>query len=254
MVERLPEWLAQLPAEARLGAVVEHTLLRPGAGLGEVRPLCAEARGLGLRAVCVHGQWLAACRGDLAGSGVLLVVVADFPEGRATTDSRVAEVARLAEAGADEIDIVAPAAAMAAGDWPSVDRDLRAVIARAARPVKVILETAALDPAAIAMASRIARDAGAFAVKTSTGFHQAGGAGTEAVAIMRKAVGTQCRVKASGGIRTVDQALQMLSAGADLIGTSAAARWPPSLGPGAPPLAELLRDSKRGRRASDSGP
>ena len=114
----LPAWLAWLPKEARLGAVIEHTLLRPDAGLEEVLRLCAEARGLGCRAVCVHGQWLPACRGELCRECGASRRGGRF-SGRSGNHrrSRVAEVARLAEAGADEIDIVAPLAALAAGDW-----------------------------------------------------------------------------------------------------------------------------------------
>jgi deoxyribose-phosphate aldolase len=243
-VARLPAWLAWLPVEARLAAVIEHTLLRPDTTLEEVLRLCAEARRLGCRAVCIHGPWLPACRSELAGSGVLVVAVADFPEGRGTTTSRVAEVERLVESGADEIDIVALQEAISARDWKLIERDLAAVVRAAHRPVKVILETAAHSPAAIATGAGIVRAVGAFAVKTSTGFHPAGGATVEAVAALRVAAEDQLRVKASGGIRTADQALQMLCAGADLIGTSAAPQWTGALGAAAPPLAGLL--SRRG--------
>ena len=245
----LPAWLAWLPEGARLGAVIDHTLLRPDTRLEDVLRLCAEARGLGCRGVCVHGQWLAACRGELSASEVLLVAVADFPEGRSTTALRMEEVARLVEAGADEIDVVAPLVALSAGDWGVVERDLAAVVRAAGRPVKVILETAALGPEAMVTAAGIVRDAGAFAVKTSTGFHPAGGATAEAVRLLRQAVGSRFRVKASGGVRTADQALRMLEAGADLIGTSASAQWTAQVSPDAPPLRELL-----GRLAPHTGP
>lgn len=242
----LPAWLTWLPEGAPLGAVIDHTLLRPDTRLEDVLQLCAEARGLRCRGVCVHGQWLAACRRELSSSGVLLVAVADFPEGRSTTAMRAEEVVRLVDAGADEIDVVAPQAALTAGDWAEVERDLAAVIRAAHLPLKVILETAALSPEAIVTAAGIVRDAGAFAVKTSTGFHPAGGATTDAVRWLRQTVGSRLRVKASGGIRTADQALQMLCAGADLIGTSAAAQWT-ATGGTAPSLAVLL--ARRG--ASD---
>jgi deoxyribose-phosphate aldolase len=244
----LPAWLRWLPEGAGLGSVIEHTLLRPHAGLEEVLRLCAEARGLGCRAVCVHGQWLPTCRTELSGSVVLLVAVADFPEGRSTTVSRVAEVARLADAGADEIDIVACQEALSAGDWAEVGRDLAAVVGAAGRPVKVILETALLSPEAIVIGAAVVRDAGAFAVKTSTGFHPSGGATTDAVRLLRQAAGNRLRVKASGGIRTAEQALRMLEAGANLIGTSAAAQWTGRVGPDAESLGEML-----GRLAPPSG-
>jgi deoxyribose-phosphate aldolase len=242
-VAKLPAWLARLPGEPRLGDIVEDTLLRPDAGRDDVLRLCTEARELGCRAACVAGQWLPAAREALSGSAVLLVAVADFPMGRGSTRERVREVERLGAAGADEIDIVAPLAGLAAGDWAAVERDLRSVVAATPRPVKVILETAALEPAAIAAASGIVRDVGAFAVKTSTGYHAAGGATVEAVSLMRGSVGLALRVKASGGIRTVAQALALLRAGADLVGTSAAGSWGDALGPAAPPLAQLLADS-----------
>jgi deoxyribose-phosphate aldolase len=236
----LPAWLRSLPAGAHLGAVVEHTLLSNEAVEEDVRRLCAEACRLGCRAVCVHGRWLPVCRSALSGATVLTVAVADFPGGQGTTTGRSEEVRRLTEAGADEIDIVAPLAALAAGAWAAVEHDLRTVVRATGRPVKVILESAALSPAAICTGTGIVRDAGAFAVKTSTGLHPAGGATVEAVAVMRRVVGGELRVKASGGIRSLDQALRMLHAGADLIGTSAAARWTAALGAGAPSLAELM--------------
>ena len=202
--------------------------------------LCTEARGLGCRAVCVCAEWLPVCRAELSGSEVLLVSVADFPAGRNTTAARVAEIGRLVEAGADEIDIVAPQQALLAGDWEVLEQDLGAVVRAAGRPVKVILETAALGPAAIVRGAGIVRDAGAFAVKTSTGFHASGGATIDAVRLLRRTVGSGFHVKASGGIRSADHALQMLRAGADLIGTSAAAQWTAAMSGTVPPLAGLL--------------
>jgi len=241
-VVSLPAWLDWLPEGAGLGAVIEHTLLRPDAPRDAILRLCADARGLGCRAVCVHGQWLPACRSALAGTAVLLVAVADFPDGQGTTASRVAEIERLVDAGADEIDVVALQEALAAGDWAMVERDLVEIVRSAGRPVKVILETAALTAEAIVAGAALVRDAGAFAVKTSTGFHPAGGATVEAVSLMRESVGRKLRVKASGGVRTVAHALAMLRAGADLVGTSAAGSWTAALGPTAPSLAQLLAD------------
>jgi len=232
-VVSLPAWLDWLPEGAGLGAVIEHTLLRPDAPRDAILRLCADARGLGCRAVCVHGQWLPACRSALAGTAVL---------GQGTTASRVAEIERLVDAGADEIDVVALQEALAAGDWAMVERDLVEIVRSAGRPVKVILETAALTAEAIVAGAALVRDAGAFAVKTSTGFHPAGGATVEAVSLMRESVGRKLRVKASGGVRTVAHALAMLRAGADLVGTSAAGSWTAALGPTAPSLAQLLAD------------
>jgi deoxyribose-phosphate aldolase len=123
-----------------------------------------------------------------------------------------------------------------------VEDDIRRVVdATGGAPVRVIMETAALEPLEIATACLVARAAGAAFVTTSTGFHPAGGASRAAVALLRRAVGPDLGVKASGGIRSTDAALWMLLAGANRIGTSSAAAMASALGPSAPPLAQLLQ-------------
>jgi deoxyribose-phosphate aldolase len=144
--------------------------------------------------------------------------------------------------GAAEIDMVIALGQVRAGDWRYVEDDIRAVVGAAGpAAVKVILETAALEPREITEACQAAVAGGAAYVKTSTGFHPAGGATVEAVRLMRRAVGPTFGVKASGGIRTKEAALEMLAAGANRIGTSATAAMAAWLGPSAPTLEELLR-------------
>jgi deoxyribose-phosphate aldolase len=203
-----------------LAAVIDHTVLAEVATLAQVALACEEARREGFAAVCVRGPFVAEVRRRLAGTAVRVAAVVDFPLGEGTLEARVAEARALVAAGADELDLVAPRPALQAGRWETTYRDLRAVVAATAAPVKVILETGALDADRIAAGAAVARAAGAAFVKTSTGFG-AGGATVEAVALLRAVVGDGLGVKASGGIRTTAQALAMLQAGASRLGTSA---------------------------------
>jgi len=214
-----------VPAEALrtprdLAPYLDHTLLAPGATHEDLARLCAEARAHALGAVCVHRHAVAEARRLLAGTAVKVVAVVDFPKGEGTTAARVAEAREAARTGADEVDLVAPLPALAAGRFEAVLDDLRAVIGALPVPVKVILETARLDRDRKVAAAAIARCAGAAFVKTSTGFG-GGGATVEDVALLRAVVGETVGVKASGGIRTAAAALAMIRAGADRIGSSA---------------------------------
>lgn len=204
-----------------LAPLIDHTLLRPGASEQEVERWCEEALRHGFAGVCVRGGHLPLVVRRLAGSAVLPVAVADFPRGAGTAAARLREVEEAAAAGAREIDVVAPLAALHHADWPAVHRDL-AALARAAggAALKVILETCLLPPGRMAAGAAVAAAAGAAFVKTSTGF-STGGATEEAVRILREAVGPAVGVKASGGIRTAAAALRMVQAGASRIGCSA---------------------------------
>jgi len=144
----------------------------------------------------------------------------DFPRGEAPTAERVAEAQAAVRLGAQELDLVVRLPDVLAGRWGAVLEDLTAVVRAVRVPVKVILETAALDRDRVVAAAAVARAAGAAYVKTSTGFGP-GGATPEAVALLRAVVGDQLGVKASGGIRTAAQAAAMLRAGASRLGTSA---------------------------------
>ncbi len=203
-----------------LAPYLEHTLLSPGATREDVVRLCAEARELGVGAVCVHRNAIADVRELLAGSGVKAVAVVDFPRGDGATGARVIEAFEALRSGADELDLVAPMPSLLAGRWEAVLDDLRAIIRAVPVPVKVILETARLGRDQKIAAAAVAKCSGAAFVKTSTGFG-GGGATVEDVALLRAVVGDDVGVKASGGIRTAADALAMIRAGASRIGTSA---------------------------------
>lgn len=220
-----PSWLGL--AGARLGGLaqfIDHTLLKAEATAAQIDALGAEGVRFGVKAVCVNGCWVARAAEVVAGSGVLVAAVVGFPLGAMATAAKAMETRLVVGDGAGEVDMVMALGEAKAGEWERVRDDIRVVVdAAGSARVKVILETAALDPVEIAAASLAARAAGAAFVKTSTGFHPAGGATREAVALMRRAVGGEMGVKASGGIRTAEAAIEMLLAGANRIGTSSTA-------------------------------
>jgi deoxyribose-phosphate aldolase len=208
-----------------VAALVDHTLLKPEATERDVVRLVDEAAELGAFAVCVSPPMVAVARRSGERRQAIAAVVG-FPSGKHLSAIK-AEEARLAvEAGADEIDMVIDVGAAVSGDFDAVRADVAAVRAAIGQKVvlKVIVESAALlsivGEQALTSACRAAADAGADFVKTSTGFHPAGGASVRAVALMRAAVGPRVEVKASGGIRTTPDALSMLDAGATRLGLS----------------------------------
>ncbi|HTP51024.1 MAG TPA: deoxyribose-phosphate aldolase [Anaeromyxobacteraceae bacterium] len=213
----LPDGAVRVPAD--LAPLLEHSVLRPEATALEVRRACAEAREHRLGAVCVRPAWVREVRRELAGSGVKVVAVVDFPEGQAGTAERAREARTVVAGGAEEVDVVLPLALLRAKDYRGLLRDLGEVVAAGA-PVKVILETCRLSREEKAIAAALSKGAGAAWVKTSTGFAE-GGATEEDVALLRSVVGTEFGVKASGGVRTAGDALRMVRAGADRVGTSA---------------------------------
>ena len=202
-----------------LAPLLEHTLLREDAGEADILRTCEEARRHRFAAVCVRSSWVARAARALAGSGVAVVATVDFPEGASSTEARAREARAAAAAGAAEIDVVLGRAALQARDHGAVLRDLAAVVVAARVPVKVILETSRLTRDEKVAACALAQAAGAAWVKTSTGY-AGGGATAEDVALLRASVGPAVGVKASGGIRTADDALRAVRAGADRIGTS----------------------------------
>ncbi len=205
-----------------LARMLEHSVLSPGASRAEIAAGCALARERGVRAMVVQPCWLEYAVSCLVGSDVLPVSVLAFPHGASLPSAKAHEAAALAALGAKEIDMVMNVSALKDRDYDIVAKDIAGVVAAAgaAVRVKVILETALLTDEEIVDACRIAVDAGAAFVKTSTGFGP-GGATSEAVSLMRRTVGDGMGVKASGGIRSLDDALKMIEAGADRIGTSA---------------------------------
>jgi deoxyribose-phosphate aldolase len=204
---------------ASLAGFIEHTLLRADATPDDVARLCAEARDHGLFGVCVSPVYVErACR--WAGDRVCVVTVAGFPLGTSTSASKAREAADAVTAGAREVDMVMALGAARAGDWAAVEADVHAVrVAIPGATLKVILETGHFDEATIVRAARASVDGGADFVKTSTGYGPRG-ASVDDVRILRAAVGDRARVKASGGIRTAEQARALVAAGATRIGTS----------------------------------
>lgn len=204
-----------------LAATIDHTLLRPDAVRADVLRLCAETVRYGFAGACVAGSWIPEVVRALGGRGPKAIAVAGFPLGSGSTVAKAYEAETLVAVGADEIDTVIHLGLAKAGQWGDVQADLEAVVdAAAGRPVKAILETGLLTEDEIVRAAEAAVAAGVAFVKTSTGFGH-GGATVEAVRLLRRTVGDRARVKAAGGIRTREQALAMLEAGADRIGASA---------------------------------
>lgn len=224
-----------------IGRYIDHTLLRPEATGEQVLQLCREGATFGVKAVCVNGCWVRTCAERLRDSEVTIAAVVGFPLGAMSQDAKAAETRLAVDGGAGEIDMVISIGHAKAGDWIYLENDIRGVV-EAAGPasVKVILETGVLDTKQVTTACLVARDAGARFVKTSTGFHPSGGATAEVVALMRRVVGLEMGVKASGGIRTAEAALSMLAAGANRLGMSSTAALAGYLGPAAPRLGELL--------------
>ena len=203
-----------------LARMIDHTLLRPEATADDVGALCAEATELGVAAVCISPSLLPLTAP--LGPGIAVAAVVGFPSGAHPPAVKAREAELAVEAGATELDVVVNLGLVRAGDWTAVERDL-AGVRRAAPEVvlKVIVESAVLTADELVQACRVAVSAGADFVKTSTGFHPAGGATAEAVRMMRAAVGDQVGVKASGGIRDAATALAMVEAGATRLGCSA---------------------------------
>jgi len=211
-----------MTVDVALAALIDHTLLRPDAVGAEVDRLCDEARQFGFRTVCVQPCFVGRAAQRLAGSSVGVATVAGFPHGATTTAAKVFEAHQAVADGATEVDMVANLGWIRAGDAAAVGKEVAAIVAACPGvAVKVILETALFtDDAAKTAAARAAGAAGAAFVKTSTGFGP-GGATVEDVALLRAAVGAEVGVKASGGIKTRAQALAMVAAGANRIGSSA---------------------------------
>jgi deoxyribose-phosphate aldolase len=209
---------------AALARYVDHTLLKPEATTADVTALVEEGARLGVFSVCVSPTFVAHAARVAAGR-LAVATVCGFPSGKHVSAVKAAEAARSVADGADEVDMVIDVGAAKEGAFDAVRADVAAV--RAAVPaehlLKVIIESAALTDDEIVAVCRAARDAGADFVKTSTGFHPAGGASVHAVALMADTVGDALGVKASGGVRTLDDALAMVRAGATRLGLSGTA-------------------------------
>lgn len=207
---------------AQIAPYIDHTLLKPEASREQVLTVAAEAREHGFASVCINPVWVPTVAEALAGSDVRTCTVIGFPLGATSTASKVFEASRAADDGADELDMVIDIAAARAGERERLVTDIRAVaeVAHAkGKLLKVIIETCLLHEAAKVLACEAAVEAGADFVKTSTGFNGPG-ATVEDVALMRKTVGPELGVKASGGVRSFEDAVAMIEAGATRIGAS----------------------------------
>jgi deoxyribose-phosphate aldolase len=199
-------------AGARVAPLIDHTLLKAEAMRAQIVALCREARQYGFAAVCVHPCRVRLAADELAGSPVKPCTVIGFPQGAHTTAAKAFEAEDAVVNGAQELDMVLAVGAMKDRDHAYVLNDIRSVVkAAGGRTVKVILETCLLTNEEKVMACRLTVEAGAGFVKTSTGL-AGGGASVEDIRLMRQTVGNRCGVKASGGIRTLDDALRMIAA------------------------------------------
>jgi len=215
-------------AMAGIGAVpgdmaklIDHTLLKPEATRDEIVKLCEEARKHRFASVCVNTTWVPLCKSLLSGTDVMVCAVVGFPLGAMTPNAKAYEAREAVRQGAKEIDMVINIGALKSGDYETVFEDICKVVKSAAPAgVKVILETSALDTEQKIIGCTLSKLAGAAFVKTSTGFGK-GGATVEDVALMRRVVGGDIGVKASGGVRTAEDVLKMAQAGANRVGASA---------------------------------
>jgi deoxyribose-phosphate aldolase len=202
----------------KIAQVIDHTLLRPDAGPTEIEKVCQEALEYGFASVCVGPAWVRFASSRLRGSPVKMCTVVGFPLGSSTTKTKVFEAEDAIKNGAEELDAVINIGALKSGDVGFVENEIRE-ISRVGAFLKIIIEAGLLTRREKVKACIASRDAGADFVKTSTGFGS-GGATAEDVALMRSTVGEEMGVKASGGIRNLGSALEMLEAGATRIGTS----------------------------------
>ncbi|MCL2368730.1 MAG: deoxyribose-phosphate aldolase [Oscillospiraceae bacterium] len=207
--------------EAVATKLIDHTLLKAVATKADVEQLCKEARENNFMSVCVNSSYVPLSRDCLRGSGVKVCTVVGFPLGASTTKTKVFEAREAVENGATEVDMVINLGALKSGDWDYVKDDIESVaIAVQGRALlKVIIETCLLTDEEKVRVCAICKAVGVDFVKTSTGF-STGGATVEDVALMRKVVGNEIGVKASGGVKDAEGAKAMIEAGANRLGTS----------------------------------
>jgi deoxyribose-phosphate aldolase len=220
--ERIGVVLGETATAGDWAGLIDHTLLKPEASLGDIRKLCDEAAKFGFASVCVNPAWVRKAAGFLKGTGVPVCTVIGFPLGATLTDVKAFEARRAIFDGAREVDMVINIGALKSGDDCTVEDDIRAVVEAAhdnAVLCKVIIETALLTDDEKIRACIASKNAGADFVKTSTGFAK-GGATVDDVALMRRTVGSELGVKASGGVKGIDDARAMFEAGATRIGAS----------------------------------
>lgn len=206
-----------------LNKYFDHTLLKAEATEADIKKLCAEAKEYDFYSVCVNGCYVPLAVEELKGTDVKVAAVVGFPLGAMSTEAKAFETDWVCGVGADEVDMVLNVGALKEGKYEYVRDDICTVVAMAYENdaiVKVILETCLLTDEEIVKACQLSLEAGAEFVKTSTGF-STGGATEHHVSLMRKTVEEKAKVKASGGIRDLENTLKMIEAGADRIGASA---------------------------------
>ena len=205
--------------------MIDHTLLKQDAAADQIEKLCREAVSCGFCSVCVNSSFVSLCAGLLKDTDVKVCTVIGFPLGAMSTGAKAAEAALAVKDGAQELDMVIHTGMAKSGNWDYVKKDIKAVVqaAEGRTLVKVILETCLLTDEEKEKACLAAKEAGADFVKTSTGF-STGGATVDDIRLMRRTVGPEMGVKASGGIRCLADVQAMVEAGADRIGTSAGIR------------------------------
>jgi deoxyribose-phosphate aldolase len=204
-----------------IAGMIDHTLLKPEATKEQIKKLCEEAKEYKFASVCVNPGWVKYASELLAGTGVNVVTVIGFPLGATTLEAKVFEAKNAVENGASEVDMVINIGALKGGDNDYVEKEIRAVVdaVKGKALTKVIIEACLLTDEEKVRACELAVKAGADYVKTSTGF-STGGATVEDVKLMRKTVGPNVGVKASGGVRSAEDAKNMIEAGASRIGAS----------------------------------
>jgi deoxyribose-phosphate aldolase len=221
--ERLTSTVGIIPEDHSLAGMIDHTLLKPDATSDKIAQLCFEAKKYHFASVCVNPTHVKLCADLLKDSDVAVCTVIGFPLGATSPEVKAFETRNALDNGATEIDMVLNIGALKAGETDLVAKDIRGVVevAHAAKAlVKVIIETALLTDEEKVVACLLAKEAGADYVKTSTGF-SGGGATVHDIALMRRTVGPDLGVKASGGIHTHEEAEALVAAGATRIGASA---------------------------------
>jgi deoxyribose-phosphate aldolase len=220
---RITSGLGYIPRDLGIARLIDHTLLKPDASAAEIAQLCREAREYHFASVCVNSAYVTLCADLLKGSDVAVCTVVGFPLGASPPEVKAYEAQLAIQNGASEIDMVMNIGALKSRDVKALYRDIATVVATChAHNVicKVILETSKLTDEEKVIASQVSKMAGADFVKTSTGFG-GGGATVADVALMRRVVGPTIGVKASGGVRSYQDAQAMVKAGATRIGASA---------------------------------
>jgi deoxyribose-phosphate aldolase len=222
---RVSSTIGVINVPAEVARYIDHTLLKPDATRTQFEQLCSEAAEYDFYSVCINAFWVPSCARLLRGKGVRVCSVIGFPLGATDSRTKGFEARNAVENGAAEVDMVVNIGALKSGEFRVVEEDIRSVVraVRSTTVTKVIIETCLLTDDEKVMACEIAKRAGADFVKTSTGFAK-GGATAADIALMRRVVGPKMGVKASGGVRTFEDAKLMIESGATRIGASASVK------------------------------